>query len=93
VVAEECIDIVNESNPFNPVLPFNCGYTLVIESEFVPVDWDDEFADGAPVAAESHLDGAVARKNLSLSRWASRSCSMGFKGRDRPPERPGVELV
>lgn len=44
-------------------------------------------------AASSHLEGAVARKNLSLSRWANLSRSIGFKGRVRPPVRPGVEEV
>ena len=59
----------------------------------VPVDGVDALAEEDAVAAESHLEGAVARKNLSLSRWASRSCSSGLSGRERPPERPGVELM
>lgn len=44
-------------------------------------------------ALESHLDGAVAKKNFNLSKCASLSCSSGFKARERPPERPGVDVV
>lgn len=42
--------------------------------------------------ALSHWEGAVARKNLSLSRCASFSCSAAVSGRDKPRERPGVSL-
>jgi hypothetical protein len=75
-----------------PLLPFDCGYALVIGSAVVLVDDVEELAAELE-PAESHLDGAVARKNLSLSRCASRSCSNGLRGRIRPPERPGVEPV
>jgi hypothetical protein len=34
----------------------------------------------------SHRDGAVARKNLSLSRWAMRSCSWWLSGRLKPTQ-------
>jgi hypothetical protein len=44
-------------------------------------------------AEESHREGAVAKKNFSLSRCASLSCSTGLRGRERPPERPGVDVV
>lgn len=42
--------------------------------------------------ALSHWEGAVARKNLSLSKCASFSCSAAASGRDKPRERPGVLL-
>lgn len=42
--------------------------------------------------ALSHWEGAVARKNLSLSKCASFSCSAAESGRDRPRESPGVLL-
>ena len=48
----------------------------------------------AEAAAEvSQRDGAVARKNLSLSRCARSSCSWGLRGRVRPRLRPGVVVV
>jgi hypothetical protein len=67
VGTDGCIDMVSDSIPFNPALPFDCVYIFVICSAVVLVDGVDAFP-AEPVAAESHLDGAVARKNLSRSR-------------------------
>jgi hypothetical protein len=43
--------------------------------------------------AASQREGAVARKNLSLSRCARRSCSWEVSGLERPLLMPGVEVV
>jgi hypothetical protein len=53
----------------------------------------DPGTDTEGTAEESHREGAVAKKNFSLSRCASLSCSTGLRGRERPPERPGVDVV
>lgn len=66
------------------------GYVFVSESPLVLVD-ESATLEADPLV--SHLEGAVARKNLSLSKCARRSCSKGFKGRVSPPERPGVDVV
>ena len=39
-----------------------------------PIEGTD-MVDGSVVLSVSHREGAVAKKNLSLSRWEIRSCS------------------
>lgn len=63
------------------------GPNEVVSGPIAGVGLDDVVADAF------HREGAVARKNLSRSSWANRSCSCGIRGRESPCESPGVDVV